>query len=188
MGRTEDLMKKKMIRNTRTRRALIEAFRVIVNQKDYGKITVREITELAEVNRNSFYNYFKNIEDMLNDIVYERIQNCYYDEETDTWLDQEMSKSEIIAFFEENREFLASVFADKQEVSTAFFLDLCNTLLQQAAKSGLLELDHNQRVFLAGGFSTLLTDWLFYQSEVPPRDFIEDLYRRLPNWLRETMQ
>ena len=114
-------MKKETVHNTRTRRALIEAFRELVNRKDFDRITVREITELAEVSRNSFYTYFRNTDDLLNDVVRERILGCYYVEETDHWCGWEESKGNLIAFFDENRDFLADVFRGADGFRRSYF-------------------------------------------------------------------
>ena len=124
-------MKRQMIRNTRTRQALIDAFRILVNQKDYDEISVKEITELAEVNRNSFYNYFRNIDDLLHDIIFERIVGCYYVEEEDHWCGWEESGERLVAFFEDddNRGFIADVFRGADGFRRAFFYDVCLYIL-----------------------------------------------------------
>lgn len=174
-------MKRQMIRNTRTRQALIDAFRILVNQRDYDEITVKEITELAEVNRNSFYNYFRNIDDLLHDIIFERIVGCYYIEEEDHWCGWEESGERLVAFFEDddNRGFIADVFREADGFRRAFFYDVCLYILDLAEQHSELRLSHDQRVFLAGGLSAMLADWLFIQRSVPPRAFVGHLYAQL---------
>ena len=174
-------MKKQMIRNTRTRQALIDAFRILVNQRDYDEITVKEITELAEVNRNSFYNYFKNIDDLLHDIVFERIVGCYYVEETGHWCGWEESAEKLTGFFEDddNRGFIADVFRGADGFRRAFFYEVCLCILDLAGQYCGLQISHEQKIFLAGGLSARLTDWLFSQRSIPPRAFVENLYAQL---------
>ena len=174
-------MKREMIRNTRTRQALIDAFRVLVNQKDYDEITVREIAELAVVNRNSFYNYFRNIDDLLHDIIFERIVGCYYIEEEDHWCGWEESAEKLVGFFEDddNRGFIADVFRGADGFRRAFFYEVCRYILDLAAQHSGLQIRHEQKIFLAGGLSAMLTDWLFSRHSISPRAFVEDLYARL---------
>ena len=43
----------------RTRRAIKDAFRELVCEKDAGRITVKELTERAGINRKTFYLHFE---------------------------------------------------------------------------------------------------------------------------------
>jgi AcrR family transcriptional regulator len=181
------MMKKELVRNTRTRRALIEAFRTLVNQKEYSKITVREIAELAEVNRNSFYNHFRNIDDLLNDVVVERLVHCYVSEDG-IWYSWDESKENLISFFEENRDFLPDVFRGDNGYHRSYFYDICMTILEQAEQAGQLHLPYGRQIFLAGGVSAMLTDWLFCRRSITTREFADVLYRHtsdiisMDNW------
>ena len=56
-------------RNARRTRALIEgAFLELMKEKPYTKISVREITEKADINRSTFYLHYQDIYDLLNKI------------------------------------------------------------------------------------------------------------------------
>ena len=48
-----------------TRRALIDAFCLIAREKPIEKITIQEITRKAGYNRCTFYQYFKDVYDLL---------------------------------------------------------------------------------------------------------------------------
>jgi AcrR family transcriptional regulator len=52
----------------RTRQNLIDAFWSLYSQKRIEKITVREVTSLAGVNRGTFYEYFRDVYDVLETI------------------------------------------------------------------------------------------------------------------------
>ena len=185
-------MKKQTIRKTGTRRAIIEAFRVLVNCKDFDRITVREITDLAGVSRNSFYSYFRNTEDLLNDVVHDRILGCYWREEDGRWCAWDESKEALIAFFDENRDFLADVFRGSDGFRRSFFFELCLDILDLAEIKSGFRLPEDRNIFLAGGLSALLTDWLFNQRTVSPRAFTEVLYtelrRRIPDEERQNAE
>lgn len=52
-------------RTRKTRKALIEALTKLMSEKKINKITVKELTDLADVNRSTFYLYYNDIYDML---------------------------------------------------------------------------------------------------------------------------
>jgi AcrR family transcriptional regulator len=56
-----------------TRQCLIDAFWALYSQKGIYKITVREITAKAECNRGTFYEYFLDVYDVLEQIENELI-------------------------------------------------------------------------------------------------------------------
>lgn len=59
-------------RSKRTRSAIKIALLKLLKTKSYGEITVKELTELAGINRNSFYTHYSGVEnifDDLNDVV-----------------------------------------------------------------------------------------------------------------------
>lgn len=49
----------------RTELAIIDAFWQILEDKNYNKITVKDIVEHCQVNRNTFYYHFQDIPDLL---------------------------------------------------------------------------------------------------------------------------
>ena len=52
----------------RTRKQLQTALAALMREKDLKDITVRELTELADVNRGTFYAHYKNISEVLESI------------------------------------------------------------------------------------------------------------------------
>lgn len=57
------------IRMTRTRKALIEAFVGLVNERDFAKITVQDLTERAQINRATFYAHYQDKYDLLDEVI-----------------------------------------------------------------------------------------------------------------------
>lgn len=78
-------------RAVRTHQLLIDAFQQLIRTKNFEQITVKDITELATVNRATFYAHFLDKFEMLDEILEEQLKemmsihfNCHIelDEET----------------------------------------------------------------------------------------------------------
>ncbi|WP_374019574.1 TetR/AcrR family transcriptional regulator [Paenibacillus thiaminolyticus] len=57
------------LRMTQTKQSLIKAFVNLVNEKDFEKITIADLTERAQVNRATFYAHFNDKYELLDYIV-----------------------------------------------------------------------------------------------------------------------
>lgn len=53
----------------RTKNAIIEAFWQLLEEKPYSKITVKNIVDLCQINRNTFYYHFHDIPELLETTV-----------------------------------------------------------------------------------------------------------------------
>ena len=67
------MQKKEDRRVIRTKKAVRSAFAELLSEKDYNDITVTDIAERADINRKTFYNYYRNTEDLVKDIENEAI-------------------------------------------------------------------------------------------------------------------
>ena len=52
----------------RTKRLIRNAFAKLLSEKNVNDITIRDITDLAEINRKTFYNYYKGIFELIDEI------------------------------------------------------------------------------------------------------------------------
>ena len=53
---------------------LKEAFLVLLEEKSYESITINDITKLANYNRTTFYNHFYDKEQLLDEIIDEKLE------------------------------------------------------------------------------------------------------------------
>ena len=64
----ENLQKKEDRRVRRTKKLLTQALTQLLQEKQINEITVKELTDLADMNRGTFYLYYKDMFDMLEKI------------------------------------------------------------------------------------------------------------------------
>ena len=55
-------------RINKTKAAIYRALLELLETREYSKITVTELTELADINRKTFYNHYSDISDVINEI------------------------------------------------------------------------------------------------------------------------
>ncbi len=67
--------KKEDRRVRRTKKLLTQALTQLLQQKQVNEITVKELTDLADMNRGTFYLYYRDIFDMLEKIENELFEN-----------------------------------------------------------------------------------------------------------------
>ena len=61
----------------RTRKRLQEALAALMREKELKDITVRELTDLADVNRGTFYSHYKDLYDMREQVEQELFQQLH---------------------------------------------------------------------------------------------------------------
>lgn len=62
-------------RTRKTKRAIRNAFAQLLSEKDMDEITVKDIAELAEINRKTFYRYYSGIYQVIDEIEDDIVQS-----------------------------------------------------------------------------------------------------------------
>ncbi len=99
----------------RTKKLLLQGLTQLLSQKKINKITVKELTELVDVNRATFYLYYKDIFDMLDQIENEMFEN--FSEALAKYNSKGVTKDNSLSFF-------TFIFEYVQE-----YADMCKILL-----------------------------------------------------------
>ena len=96
-------MAKQIKRTTETKQALMDAFWELFCERKIEKITVKAITEKAGFNRSTFYEYFRDVYDVLEaieDDILQKHKNAMVRNLLET--DAETAKKNTILFLEKN--------------------------------------------------------------------------------------
>ena len=100
--------KKEDRRVRRTKKLLTQALTQLLQEKQINEITVKELTDLADMNRGTFYLYYKDIFDMLEKIedgLFEALEEIVFLHEHDDVSQQTKPiLLDLFRFIEDNQE------------------------------------------------------------------------------------
>ena len=94
-----------------TKQAIVSGFLQILRTKSFDKITVKDICELCEINRNTFYYYFKDIYDVLDALFEIESQSVIEDVKEGASFYEEYARRAAIIL--NNREAVIHIYESK---------------------------------------------------------------------------
>ncbi len=112
-------------RQQKTRKAIFNAFRHLLEKKRYDHITVQEIIDLADVGRSTFYAHFET-KDLLLDAMCEELFNHIFENDPCPWVgkdyDLEAKLSHTLWHIRDEKEKLAGILlSDSGELFMRYF-------------------------------------------------------------------
>ena len=133
--------KKEDRRVRRTKKLLTQALTQLLQTKQINEITVKELTELADMNRGTFYLYYKDVFDMLEKIedgMFERLdQIIFAHENEDMSVQTRPMLEDLFVFIEEKQEMCRVLLSPHGDMN---FLHRLNEVLRDK----FLKAWHNQ--------------------------------------------
>ena len=181
----------------RTKRILEEGLFELLTRKPIKDITVRELTELVDINRGTFYLYYCDVYDMLEKIedeYYTRFQNLILEHEKETPSEQHKSIFLTLFTFVAQNKKLCTVLI-RQDRDPAFLQRLNDFLRthyrKEWEKDGNPEIDEVTFEYLFSyvtlGAMGVMRNWLMRDCQESP-EMMAQLTERLiwdERWLRE---
>jgi len=176
--------KKEDRRVRRTKKMLTQALTELLQQKQVKEITVRELTELADMNRGTFYLYYKDIFDMLEKIeddLFEQLNEIFAHHEREVVTAQTRPiLLELFQFIAENREMCQVLLSPNGDMN---FLHRLNEVLREkclqvyravtpGGGDGTDVFDY-QYSFIVFGCAGIIRAWVSRQCPESPRQMAE---------------
>ena len=124
--------KKEDRRVRRTKKLLTQALTQLLQQKQVNEITVKELTDLADMNRGTFYLYYKDIFDMIEKIEDELFENLNgiiaLRENEDVSEQAKPILRDLFAFIEDNQEMCRVLLSPNGDMN---FLHRLNEVMRE---------------------------------------------------------
>lgn len=161
----------------------------ILNTKDFEMISVKEICEVAEVNRSTFYQHYGNINDLLNEAmesVYKTFFNQYAEikdkninassqTEEDLFFIREEYLLPYLSFMKEHRKLFRILYEKNEVVGSeklysSWFKEVFAPIL---SRFGVPEEEHSLiMTFYLKGLLGMITEWIQNDCEMPVEKLI----------------
>jgi len=172
-------------RTLKTRKAIREAFLNLLGKKSINRITVAEISQLADLGRGTFYLHYKDIYDL-----YSNIENALYSE-AEHLLDRVCANDSpenlknltnaITNFIADNRTTFLLLNGVENNGKTLHKLRRLFHKKLILDNADLYQSDYQvvECMFAVSGVIGVLEEWLFNRIEIPQAQIAESLYRIL---------
>lgn len=149
-----------------TKMVIVQSFIKLLKDKPINRITVKEICELSEINRATFYKHYLDVYDLL-----DKIEAQYLDELMEVLNSRKNNTPKdvltlIMASFKAGEEIYTAVFSANGDPSfPAKALEQCKYIeIDQAQAHTKKNLTKEQRVwiyqFIANGCNGILNKWI----------------------------
>ena len=160
---------------------IMDSLMALLNTKRLDKITVKEIAEICNISRQTFYYYFKDIYDIARQIFSEKAKHameCFAEE--DDWSTGYMR---MMKWCRANKKFVLNTFNSNfsnvllDNMSLAINTDLMKLL---RIKGKDLKITDEQYIFITKFYSSALMsitiDWIQNDMQEEPNKIINNLF------------
>lgn len=163
-----------------TKKALAHSLKKLAAKKPVDKITVVDIVQDCEVNRQTFYYHFQDILDLVEWIFKtESIKAIDGNKTYDTW---QVGFLHVFEYVLENKEFVKSVYHSVSREHLEYYLyqetyELLMDVIEEHAKGMSVQEEDKQFIanFYKFAFVGMVMDWIRCGMKENPQDIIEHL-------------
>lgn len=162
-----------------TKNLIKEEFMKLLEEKSFNLITITEIADKCEINRNTFYYHYEDIYTLVKEILADEIKKV--DQEFDSSSSWEKSLITASSFFLDNKKAAQNLFKsiDKKDTD-AYLYKICESVMSkyienecllkniEATEEDKALVTNFYRIALVG----LLDKWVLDGMDKSPDDFI----------------
>jgi len=170
----------------RTKKMLLQALTTLLREKPVKDITVRELADLADVNRGTFYLYYRDVYDMLDQVeseLFNQFETLLTAHHHEMITGTKNFLLDLFTFIEENKELCGALLNINGDIS--FVLHLNEVLRKEcmeewkAVRGDIIETGFDYHyTFVVFGCIGLIHTWVNNGCQEPAED-MADLADRL---------
>lgn len=181
-------MKSNSTQSVRTKSFLKKAFIEMVQKKGFSAVTVKDVADHAQYNRSTFYVYYQNIDDLVEDLMDEMFEAIQYYSvskypSTDRVKVTELKPDSFDLFYYiyDHRDYFTLLLLEDtlprmhKQLPDAIFNVLKSNFEIQYGVSSVD--DQTQKCYMAYGTAGLITEWIANGFDVTPAEMTERLNR-----------
>ncbi|WP_412856497.1 TetR/AcrR family transcriptional regulator [Bacillus sp. 179-C3.3 HS] len=170
----------------RTKNFLKKAFIEMVHKKGFSAVTVKDIVDYAQYNRTTYYVYYQNIHELVEELMDEMFEAIQYYSMSKYQNDHRVkinelttNSFELLYYIYDHRDyFTLSLLEDTlphihQQLPEAIFHLLKNKFDIQYGVSSVD--DYAQKRYMAHGTAGLIMDWIAQDFDVTPAEMTDRL-------------
>ena len=177
-------------------KCLTDAFVELCGRKPIQKITVQDIVEAAGVSKQTFYNYFRDKQDLMNSVYQVEIDRTYaqlYSRPYGLSEALEGAKATLERFADLKDYYTAIAAYETQNSFRDFYIQSTYEFYERTVQTalGTSELDDHVRrliMFNCTGSSYILFDWIKRGMLEPPQAVAEEIIGCLSQELKDLIE
>lgn len=161
-----------------TKKAIINTFLTLLNEQSLDKITVKDIVSICGINRNTFYYYYKDIYDLIEDIFEMETSKVLSGQDLHGTWHEELRR--IALFITEYRPAILHIYDSKsRDVLEKYLFTISGQFLKSRVEQEAegLSVSEQDKTFICTfyGYSLagMTLNWIRGDSETDFEDFLE---------------
>lgn len=162
-----------------TKNLIKEEFMKLLEEKSFNSITIAELSERCEINRNTFYYHYEDIYSLVKEILKDEIQKV--DEKFNSTFSWEKSLLTAASFLLENKKAAQNIFRSIDKKDTDLYIyKICEAVMSKFVENECItknikasEEDKALVIdFYRAALVGLLEKWILDGMKKSPDDFI----------------
>lgn len=175
-----------------TQKAIKNSFINLLNQHPFDKITVKDIVEDCGINRNTFYYYYRDIYDLLENVFESETSAILEDQEDFSSWQEGIIKSANFAI--KNKKLIYHVYNSlNREQLEEYLYAIADHIMRQYIKDQAKDLDASEEditlltLFYKHAILGIMMEWVQNGMEQEPEAIIMRLGELLDGTIRESL-